>query len=248
VIVVRGGRQRVELREDRRDTITTEDVDEFRRDLLACGLSPRSAQKVLVLLHGVLKLAKRRGLISSNPSADAERVTVDDAGTFNVLEPVQFEAVYRAALGELDEPPPARRAPDALDRLTSDERLLFGAVLSTAFYAGLRLGELLDLPWRNVDFARSMIRVDSGFTRGQRSTPKGKRARSTPLVPLLAQRLAMLGTRPRFTRADDYVFASPVGDRVADTDIRDAFYAGLDRAGLGHKRARTDRHGIRRRP
>jgi integrase len=160
-----------------------------------------------------------------------------------VLEPAQFEAVYRAILGELDERPPAGRAPDALDPLTSDRRLLFGAVLSTAFYAGLRLGELLDLPWRNVDFARSMIRVESGFTRGQRSTPKGKRARSTPLVPLLAQRLAVLGTRPRFTRADDYVFASAVGGRVADTDIRHAFYAGLDRAGLGYKRARADLHG-----
>ena len=61
--------------------------------ICSAGRSPRAVQKVLVLLHGVFKLAKRRGLIESNPSADAERVTLEDTGTFNVLEPVEFEAV-----------------------------------------------------------------------------------------------------------------------------------------------------------
>ena len=88
-----------------------------------------------MLLHGVFKLAKRRKLILSNPSEDAERVSLEDAGIFNVLEPVEFEAVVE------------------LDTLTESDRELFGAFLSMAFYAGPRLGELRDLPWRNVDFA-----------------------------------------------------------------------------------------------
>jgi hypothetical protein len=70
------GRERVEWRESRRDTFTAEDVDRFRRDLLASHLSPRTVQKILVLLHGVFKLAKRRKLITTNPSEDAERVTI----------------------------------------------------------------------------------------------------------------------------------------------------------------------------
>ena len=48
--------------------------------LLASDLSPRTVQKILVLLHGVFKLAKRRKLIASNPSEDAERVSLEDAG------------------------------------------------------------------------------------------------------------------------------------------------------------------------
>jgi integrase len=112
-----------------------------------------------------------------------------------------------------------------------------------AFYGGPRMGEIRDLPWRNVDFARSMIRIESGFTRGERSTPKGKRARSTPLVPVLAKRLATLSTRSRFVRADDYVFANSLGDRVSEDTLRAVFYGALARAGLAAKRAAHDVHG-----
>jgi integrase len=243
VVIADGDRQRVEVRQERRDTFTTRDVDEFRRELLAGSISPRSAQKVLVLLHGVFKLAKRRGLIESNPSTDAERVTLDDAGTFNVLEPVEFEAVYRAALGQLDERPEADRDLDVINELGNDDRFRYAAALSVAFYAGPRMGEIRDLPWRNVDFARSMIRIESGFTRGERSTPKGERARSTPLVPVLAERLTNLGARSRFVRGDDYVFANSLGDRMSEDALRAVFYAALARAGLGGKRAVHDFHG-----
>src|SRR3954451_16427726 len=182
-------------------------------------------------------------MVASNPSADAERVTLDDPGTFNVLEPVEFEAVYRAALGQLDERPEADHDSDVINELEEEDRFRYAAALSVAFYAGPRMGEIRDLPWRNVDSARSMIRIESGFTRGERSTPKGKRARSTPLVPVLAERLASLGTRSRFVRADDYVFANSLGDRVSEDALRAVFYAALGRAGLGAKRAVRDVHG-----
>jgi integrase len=243
IVVRRNGRQFVELREERRDTFTTDDVDAYRRELLASHLSPRTAQKVLVLLHGVFKLAKRRKLIASNPSEDAERITLEDPGIFNILEPVEFEAVYRAVLLQQDDRPEHAREEDAIDALTGAERQLFGALLSTAFYAGPRLGEVRDLPWRNVDFDGAMIRVESGYTRGARSTPKGKRARSTPMVSILAQRLAALSTRDRFTADADYVFSNGLGERIGDARIRKVFYAALVRAGLGHRRDTFDPRG-----
>lgn len=243
-VVVRDGREQFEKREVRQDAFTTEDVDELRRELLDSHLSPRTVQKILVLLHGVFKLAKRRKLISTNPSEDAERVTLEDPGVFNVLEPVEFEAVCRAVLGELDERPEEERDDeDAIDVLSDDERELYGAALSTSFYAGLRMGEMRDLPWRNVDAARAMIRVESGFTHGSRSTPKGKRARSTPLVDVLGERLVALRERPNFTAADDYAFCNETGERISDDKIRAVFYAALGRAGFGHRREKADRHG-----
>lgn len=245
-VVVRDGREQFEKREVRQDAFTTEDVDELRRELLDSHLSPRTVQKVLVLLHGVFKLGKRRKLIAVNPSEDAERVTLEDAGVFNVLEPVEFEKVYRAVLREVDERPQEEREDDdgdAIDALSEDERRLYGAALSTSFYAGLRMGEKRDLPWRNVDAARSMVRVESGFTHGTRSTPKGKRARSMPLVDVLAERLAPLRERPNFTAPEDYVFCSETGERISDDKIRAVFYAALGRAGFGHRRETHDRHG-----
>ncbi len=230
VVVIRGGRQQVEIREDRHDTFTTEDVDAFRRELLASHLAPRTAQKILVLLHALFKLAKRRKLIQTNPSEDAERVSLTDPGTFNVLEPIEFEAVYRALLAFDVEP-------------IAGVREMYAALLATTFYAGLRLGELLDLPWHCVDFDRSLIRVESGFTHGNRSTPKGKKARSTPMVRVLSQRLAELSTRRDFVGESDYVFSNPAGQRVRDANVRAAFYAALDHAGFAHKRAESDQHG-----
>ena len=243
-----GGRNRWEVRDERRDTFTTEDVDVFRRELLESHLSPRTVQKILVLLHGVFRLAKRRKLIESNPSADAERISLVDSGTFNILEPAEFESVYRATLGQFDERPPRARAADAIDELSDAQREMFAGALATMFYAGPRMGETRDIQWRCVDFDRSVLRIESGFVEGERSTPKGKRARSVPVVPLLAQRLAALSTRARYTTDDDYVFSTELRGRVTDKRLRAVFYAALVRAGLGHKRDQRDRHGNAQEP
>jgi integrase len=75
------------------EEITTERVDAYRERLIEeGGLSRRTIQKVLVLLHGVLKRAKRREWIASNPAEDAERVSVRRSGDFNVLEPIEVAA------------------------------------------------------------------------------------------------------------------------------------------------------------
>lgn len=244
VVVTTAGRERTEVREVRRDTFTTDDVDEFRRALLDSHRSPRTVQKILVLLHGVFKLAKRRELISANPSEDAERVSVEDTGIFNVLEPAEFELVYRAVLGELDRrDKKARRTEDAIDALTEDERELYGAALSASFYAGPRMGEVRDLPRRNVDFARAMLRIESGYTHGERSTPKGRRARSTPLVRPLMGRLRAVMDKSRFQGPDDYAFCDEVGGRLSDDKLRAVFYAALVRAGFGQRREQVDAQG-----
>jgi integrase len=224
-------------------SLTTEDVDDYRRALLEEGLAPRTVQKILVLLHGILRLAKRRKLIAGNPAEDAERVEVVDDGVFNILDRDEFEDVYRAVLGELDRRPQGEREEDEIDTLDQDGRELFGAALSTGFYAGLRMGEKVDLPRRGVDFRGRMIRVESGFTDGARSTPKSKRARSTPLVSILAERLlALRNGREHYRASDDYVFGI-AGRRISAARIRAVFYAGLVRAGLGHRREKADQHG-----
>jgi len=84
------------------EAITTERIEAYREQLLTDGhLSRRSVQKVLVLLHGVLKRAKRRKWIASNPAEDVERVQVRRSGDFNVLKPAEVAAVARAAASEL---------------------------------------------------------------------------------------------------------------------------------------------------
>jgi integrase len=208
------------------DTFSVDDIERFRRDLLARDdLSTRTAQKVMTLCAGVFKLAKRRKMIDNNPCADAERISVPASDDFNILSPVDFEAVVRACDGLRDV-----------------------ALLSVAYYAGLRLGEIRELRWREVDWHKRMIYVRANSSAGQRSTTKGGRVRSVPLVTELARRLEELSRRPHWTSADDYVFATDRGARIADKDVRSAFYDALARAGLDHLRDDVDKHGEPQKP
>lgn len=119
------------------EAITAERVDRYRERLLREGrLSPRTIQKLLVLLHGIFKRAKRRGWIAANPVADAERVSVKRSGEFSVLSPTEVEALARAAASEQD-----------------------AAIFTVAAFTGLRLGELRALRWMDVDFAGRVVHV-----------------------------------------------------------------------------------------
>lgn len=242
----RDGRNVIEHREERTDTITTAEVDELRRKLLKTDLSPRTVQKVMVLLHGLLKYGQRRGMINVNAAAHAERVTVVDDEGFNVLEPIEFEAVYRAVIAGEVHPQEDQR--DVIDDLSDAIRQTVAALLATAFYAGPRLGELRDLTWAAVDFDKSLIYVRSSYTHGERSSTKGGRVRAVPLVPQLGQRLADLATRDQFTGDGDYVFHNALGQRVDDALVREVFYAALARAEMGHKRDKVDQHGNAQEP
>jgi len=200
------------------EKITTERVDAYRERLIEEGrLSRRTIQNVLVLLHGILKRAKRRKWIASNPAEDAERVSVRRSGDFNVLEPIEVAAVARAA----DTPQDA-------------------ALITVAAFTGLRMGELRALTWRDVDFGRETVFVRWNFTEGRRRRPKSGKVRSVPLVDQAARALEDLSRRESFTGADDLVFVSPTGEVLDDHAIRLAFYGALENADLGDRRRGRD--------
>ena len=73
------------------------------------------------------------------------------------LTPAEVEAVIAAV-------------PEGSDRLL--ERALF----RTAAMAGLRVGELLALRWRDVDWTAARIRVRRNYVRGEFEIPKSRRS------------------------------------------------------------------------
>jgi len=199
--------------------LTTDDIDAFREGLLEDGrLSRRTIQKILVLLHGILKRAKRKKWIAANPAEDAERITLKRSGDFNVLSPAEIEAVARAARDEQD-----------------------AAIFLTAAYTGLRMGELRALRWADVDFTGERILVRKGVTRWEEGRPKSGRVRSVPLVDQVARALDGLSRRELLTSAEDLVFPNDVGGFFDDGRLRKRFYAALRDAGLGHLREKEDR-------
>jgi integrase len=197
-------------------TIDTGRVDAFRERMLAEGrLSRRTIQKVLVLLHGILKRAKRKGWISSNPAEDAERVTVRRTGEFNVLSPEEVHAVARA-----------------------DGSELFGAIFVTAAFTGLRMGELRALRWSDVDFAKRLVHVRRSYTGAAFGAPKSQRVRSVPMSDPVARVLDGLSRRD--VGPDDLVFSPGYDVPFHHDTVRKRFYAALDAAGLGRLRTKDD--------
>jgi len=91
------------------------------------------------------------------------------------------------------------------------------AIVSVATHAGLRLGEILNLRWRDLDFHSGFILV--------RDSKNGE-ARHVPMDETL---LALFSTYPH-RPGIDLIFASPSGGRYAD--IRVGFKNACKRAGI----------------
>lgn len=203
------------------DAITGERIDAYRQCLLSeGGVSRRTIQKRLVLLHGIFKRAKALKWVRTNPTEEIERVNVPRSVEFNVLSVPQVEAVARKA------------AP------------LPSAAIRVAAYTGLRTGELRALRWRDVDFAGSSIRVSRNMpAHGQLGAPKSGKVRSVPLIDDAARELDRLSRRGRWTEADDLVFCSEAGGMLGEDTLRDALYSAMEAAGID-RRAFSARGGF----
>jgi integrase len=112
----------------------------------------------------------------------------------------------------------------------------------TAAFTGLRMGELLALRWRDVDFAGATIRVRSSYAAGQLTTPKSGKVRAVPMAPDVASALAALGRRENWLGDDDLVFVGEAGGYLDGSALRRRYKAALERAGLRSLRFHDLRH------
>lgn len=178
-------------------------------------ITPRTRNKILNVLHGVFSRAEKVWGLPFNPAAGVERHPDRKAGDIEVFSPEEVHALLRAAHDERD-----------------------AAVYATAAFAGLRMGELRALRWRDVDFPRSVIRVRASYAAGELSVPKSGKVRSVPMVDEVAQRLARLAGDV----GDDLVFAEDGGLWLNDDRLRRRYEASLKTAGLRRLRFHDLRH------
>ncbi len=124
--------------------------------------------------------------------------------------------------------------------LAQTQRLLKRGL--TAAFTGLRMGELLALRWRDVDFSRDVVRVRGSYSAGVLTTPKSGKVRSVPLAPDVAEVLARLASREHFTGDDELVFPGQIGHYLDGAAMRRRYVASLRRAGLRRLRFHDLRH------
>lgn len=201
------------------EDVTPEMVEGFRDALVAEDLSDRTVNKYLAVLHGLFVWAQRRYKLPANPVANVERRPHAKRGNIDVFSREEVLALVRVAASEQD-----------------------GKIYLTAAFTGLRLGELLALRWRDVDFTNSAIHVRQSFTNGRVDTPKSGQERTVPMADEVAEALAKLEKRDHNTTDDDLVFCGTQGGHLAGHRLRDRYKAALKDAGLRELRFHDLRH------
>jgi integrase len=198
------------------ESITPTTVESW---LASLGGAASSRTKALVLLHGIFQRAKKVWKLPANPVAEVEKPALSRSGDINVFSPEEVWSLVGTAASEQD-----------------------AAVYLTAAFTGLRLGELLALRWRDIDFPASVIRVRASYSAGALTTPKSGKVRAVPMAPDVARVLAQLGRRTHWIRDDDLVFAGETGGYLDGSALRRRYKAALASAGLRPLRFHDLRH------
>jgi integrase len=181
------------------DEITIEDVDRYRvgkvRD---AKLAPSSINKTLTTLASILELAVDYELIDRNPAQGRRRRLRSSPPKRTWLDRSDHIVALLDGARELDQEAWARRGQRR-------------ALLATLIFAGLRIGELLALNWREVDLARGTIAVTNS------KTDAG--TRSVNILPVLHEELT--GYRKQLVDSDvGLVFATGTGTQHSALNVR----------------------------
>ena len=204
----------------RLEDITIETLERWREGYVAeRSVSNRTVQKYQIALGSIFKRAMRVHGLPNNPASLMERPRQRRTREITVLSAPEVHSLTRAT-----------ESPE-------DSTLFLAAA-----FTGLRMGELLALRWRDIDFAREAIHVRASFAKDVESTPKSGAARTVPMVEDVARALARHGERERFAAAGDLVFAGPLGGHLDPNRVRRRFARALVAAGLGGMRFHELRH------
>ena len=163
--------------------ITVSEVDRYTAAKRKQGkLSAASINKTVALLAQILDVAVEypEYAITSNPARGRRRRLKADKPVPVWLDSAEQIAALLDAAGELD-----REA-------RVDRQVPRRAILATLTFAGLRIGELVELRWRDVDLAGGRITV--------RESKTDAGARTIDLLPVLGSELRALKATARCSR------------------------------------------------
>lgn len=177
-----------EFGERRLSDLSRAEVQNFVDKLLGEGLSPSTVANTLNPLQAVYRHAVRRDLATVNPTREVE-LPADRGGRDRIATAAEAARLL-AALPGSDRP-----------------------IWATAFYAGLRRGELQALRPGDVDLASSEITVQRSWDQYEGPIPAKSKAghRTVPIIGVLRPYLEAVaiksGSELLFGRSDDVPFA-----------------------------------------
>lgn len=186
------------------DRITFDHVEQYIADKLgeAKPLSARSVNMTVTLAAAIMEGAVERELIARNPFKGKSRRAREREPKRSYLDTAQQVAALLDAAGQRD-----REANEIRKHV---ERR---AMIATMAFAGVRVGELTGLRWRDVDLAGGWLRVEDSKTDAGRRKVKIRGALRDELVGVRAHR----ATTPD---PDAFVFPTSTGAEFTTNNVR----------------------------
>ena len=210
------------------------------------AIGPRTINKHRQVLCCVFEHAMREDTfaLASNPASRTDKRREPDPKPIDFYETEEVLALVRAAREGRHRDPsrPAVSLAEVVERARQDEQ--DAALCIVAAFAGLRMGELLALRWRNVDFPSARVVVEASWSAGALTSPKSRKSRAVPLADQPAAALARLAQRERFTGRDDLVFCGALGEYLDPSALRRRYRRAQQAAGLRELRFHDLRHSF----
>lgn len=187
------------------------------------GLAARSVHHMYRLLDTIFRLAVDNDLVQRSPVRKHHRPEYAKASKV-AWTPEQF----RRLLAQI---PPA-----------------YQALVATVALLGARIGEILGLQWKHVDFSSGEITISQSLWRGKLQTTKTENsARIMPMSDFLLTTLLRHKRESVHTEPNNYVFCHMDG-RPFDPDVLrcEVLYPAIERAGLPRENRSRGWHAFRR--
>lgn len=224
--------------------ITTREVEELLATVSATGASPRTVNKYRNIVAAVFSYGGKPSTYSlpANPASAADRRREPHPGALVFYSPEEVEAIARSLTDGHHRDPAYPALSDGERAARQAEDSQDAEIVRVAAYAGLRLGELLALRWRDVNFAGSVLTIARAMSAGQECSTKSGRVRLVPMADQAAAALDRTSRRDHFTSPDDLVFCNVYGRPLDDSALRRRYRRAQAAAGVQPLRFHDLRH------
>ncbi len=204
--------------------ITRKQIESFQSACIEKGVGVPTTGKCMRLLSGMLGYALKHEWVPSNRAKGIDAPLGDAVDKRDIMEevilsPAEFHLVLKN---------------------TAEKWKL---AIRMAGLTGLRMGELLGLPWKHVHLDTATVDVRQQYTANHIGSLKTKASRRTvPLPAPLVTALRKHKLESEWSKPDDLVFCNTVGKPQAADYLRDGWHAALDKSGLHRRKFHALRH------
>lgn len=200
------------------EELTTSHINNFITDMLEDGRSPSSVAKYRAILSGILKAAVVDGIISRNPAEYSIPIR---------QEPSSRDAIPAEALDKIFTEGHRISSESMSHSHKNGQSFVAYPVLKTAYYTGMRIGEIFALRWEHIDLEKRTIRICENIVEAKDAeghhriivgTPKTKCSIRTIKI---SQKLCEIleDMRPAIAGDTDIVFQSSTGGYIAPSNF-----------------------------